>query len=118
MQELSSRDFLPRFGAFELIAALDTYHAAAVRLVESWLDMDAYAQFAREIEPIREHGAAVPGLTVLALQLVIAHAELVSALWQHSSVGVSPQRMKEVRLRHALAVQSLRAEATRLAGSQ
>lgn len=118
MQELSSRDFVTALGPSALIPALDAYQVAAVRLVESWLDMEAYADFARQIEPIREHGVAVPGLTVLALQLVIAHAELVSAMWQHSSVGVSPGRMKEVRLRHAIAVQSLRVEANRLAGGE
>lgn len=93
---------------FDLVSALDSYEAATTRLVESWLDMEVYADFSRQIDAIRDHGVPDSSLTVLSLQLVIAHSELVSTLWQHASVGVPAQKMQEVQERHALAIDALR----------
>lgn len=100
--------------AFDLLSALDAYDVAAQRLVASWLDMEVYSDFSRKVDAIRDHGAAVPALTVLSLQLVIAHSELVSTLWQNASVGVSTEGMRDVQDRHTAAVEALRASATRL----
>ena len=97
--------------AFNLLSALDAYDLAGQTLVASWLDMEVYADFSAKVDAIREHGATVPALTVLSLQLVIAHSELVSTLWQNASVGVGPERMGEVQARHSEAIESLRAAA-------
>lgn len=105
---------IPRCDAFNLMCALDAYDVASARLVESWLDMAAYTEFNRQIEPIREHGVTIPALTVLSLQLVIAHSELVSTMWQQSSVGVSAARLRDVMARHTVAVNALRVAAARL----
>lgn len=98
----------PRSDAFDLVSALDTYALCATRLVETWFDMDVYARLGRQIDAIRAHGMAHGGMTVLSLQLVIAHTELLSTMWQHASVGVSAARIEEVQMRHAFAVEALR----------
>lgn len=99
--------------AFKLLSALDAYDLTCARMLESWFDMHAYADFARQIDAIREHGVSAPELTVLSLQLVIAHSELVSTLWQDSCVRVNASRMQEVRERHSIAINALRAAAAR-----
>jgi hypothetical protein len=67
-----------------------------------------------DVDAIREHGASVPVLTVLSLQLVIAHSELVCTMWQNSSVGVSPVKMQEVKARHTDSIHALAAAASKL----
>ena len=71
--------------------------------------MHVVSDFGRQVDAIRERVMAIPGLTVLGLQLVIAHCELSSAMWQNASVGVSVTTLEEIRLRHQLAVGALRA---------
>lgn len=103
-----------RCGAFNLMAALDAYELASARLVEAWPDPHLYADVTQQIEEIREHGVSNPVLTVLSLQLVIAHSELVSALWQNASEPVAALALQEVRQRHAIALEALRVAAARV----
>lgn len=105
---------LARRDAFELLSALDAYELAAERVVRDWFDVHAYADVTRRIEAIRTHGASVPALTVVSLQLVIAHTELLSMLWQNACTGGGVARLAEVQERHAACVASLRAAALRL----
>ena len=107
-----------RVDTFHLVSALDAYAVAATRLVERWFDADAYADVQRRIDTIRDHGVTQPALTVLSLQLVIAHAELVSTLWQNASADVSAAHLQEVRARHAVAVELLRAGSAQLQRSE
>ena len=103
-----------RSGVFDLAIALDAYEMTCSGLVDEWLDMALYAEAGRSIAAIRQLGVPVPSLSVLTLQLAIAHAELESMLWQRSSVGIAEARVREVRERHAAAVQALRTAAARL----
>lgn len=96
---------------FDLASALDRYEATCTRLVDTWFDMDRYADFRKQLEEIRQHAFRVPALTVFSLQLGIAHFELLSTLWQDASVGVSTARLEEVKMRHTIAVQAMRAAA-------
>lgn len=94
---------------FDLLSALATYEATSMRLVDTWCDVHVLSDFGRQVDEIRERVLGMPGLTVLGLQLVIAHCELSSALWQNASVGVSAKTLEEIRYRHQLAVGALRA---------
>lgn len=114
MQEPRFPNSILRHGAFHLMSALDAYELGSLRLVETWLDMDVYADVSGQIDAIREHGVTSPALTVLSLQLVIAHSELVSTMWQNSSVGVAPAKVREVTERHTLAIDAVRVAAARL----
>ena len=108
-QPLSLPAFRSSREDFDLLSALDAYETTSTRLVDTWFDVHVASAFSREIDAIRHRTMQIPGLTVLGLQLVIAHCELASTLWQDASVGVSAARLEEVRLRHHLAVGALRA---------
>jgi hypothetical protein len=97
-----------RAEAFSLPAALDAYELTCSRLVTGWLDMGQFADAGHAIAAIRQYGVSNPSLTVLALQLAIAHAELESVLWEKSALGGSEAKLLAVRERHAIAVQALR----------
>ena len=103
--------FTRRDERLDLASALERYEATCARLVDTWFDMDLYADFRKQLEAIRQHAMTVPALTVCSLQLAIAHFELVSTLWQDASVGVSAARLEEVKMRHAIAVEAMRAGA-------
>jgi hypothetical protein len=111
MQDHTFSEPLLRSGVANLLSALDTYDVASTRLVESWLDMDVYMVFSKQIDAIRDHGVTLPALTVLSLQLVIAHSELVSTLWQNASTGLCATKLQDVKERHTFAVNALRAAA-------
>ena len=98
----------------DFVSALAAYEEASALEVESWFDIDRYAEFSKLGDAVREDGVAVPELTALTLQLHIAHAELVSTLWQNVAVGVPPVHMEQVRARHAVAIEGLRAAATQV----
>lgn len=97
----------PRRDAFDLASALDGYEATTRRLVETWFDMHVAQAFSRDMERIRERALATPELSLLALQLGIAHCELANALWHRSDV--SAEAMEQALQRHALALATLRA---------
>jgi hypothetical protein len=105
-----------RSSPFDLVTAIDAYEISSTLLVARWLDMELYADVSRQIDAIRERGVSEPSLTVFALQLVIAHSELVSTLWQNASVGVCPTMLKEVQARHAHAIRALRGGVAHLSG--
>ena len=72
--------FTRRDERLDLASSLDRYVAASTRLVDTWFDMDLYADFRKQLEAIRQHAMTDPALTVYSLQLAIAHFELVSTL--------------------------------------
>ena len=109
--------FVPGREAVDLLPVLDRYETASSRLVDSWFEPDAYANFSAEIDAIREQGLKVAPLTLFSLQLLIAHSELVSAMWQLSAAAASPAQVQAVRKRHAIAVQALREMVVTLRGS-
>ena len=114
MQPFPSNDSATRCDAFNLAAALDAYEVVCSQLVRRWQDMDLYAAAGTAIAAIREHGVSVPSLTVLTLQLAIAHCELESTLWQKLGGEVAPERLQAILDRHARAVQELRWAARKL----
>lgn len=111
MQDHTFSPTLLRDRASDLLAALAAYELTSTRLVDRWLDMDIYQECSTQIDAIREQGVANPALTVLSLQLVIAHSELVGTMWQNASMGVCGARLQEVKDRHALAINALRSAA-------
>ncbi len=97
-----------------MLAALDAYEHTSHSLVANWPDSERYAEAVQRLEPVRQLGLTLPSLTIPSLLLAIAHAELVSLLWEASSSDVPPARMQIARQRHAQAVQVLRLASERL----
>lgn len=112
--QLHSLDFA-RCDASDLAAALDAYEVTCFQLVNRWKHTGLYAQAGAAIAAIRELGVPAPTLTVLTLQLVIAHGELESVLWRQFTVDeVSPETLQQVVSRHAVALQDLRLAAQKI----
>ena len=95
--------------AFHVAAALDAYEAASGRLAEHCCDAELLEQVGRQLDLIRERGLSVPGLLMPSLKLVIADADLVTALWRHTSSGLPAEVMDDVKAGHAAAIKALRA---------
>lgn len=102
--------------AFQLVAALEKYDQDVTAMVASWLDLDRYHAVSDQLEQIRLFSGALPGLGVLWMELLIAHAELVHSLWRLRFQEVDADRviLDEVRERHARCVESLRLRCLRL----
>lgn len=94
---------------FQLVASLQRYDADVERMVDTWLDMELYNAVSDRIEEIRGLSAFLPGLAVQWVELLIAHAELVHALWRTQQAGAAahPEEIATVRGRHAECVASL-----------
>ena len=68
--------------AFHLLALLDRYEKDARAVVSHWPDLEVYQQFSERIDRIQACSASLPGISVSAVGLLIAHSELVFELWR------------------------------------
>lgn len=73
--------------ANEALAALERYQLHVTRLAGNWLDMDLYHAVSADIEQVRRSCHGVPHLAAAWINLLIAHAELMHALWRGSRPG-------------------------------
>ncbi len=92
----------------ELVALLDDYQAAAVRLVEQWPAISAYTELSTRLDPIRKHASLHPDLSVASVQLVIAHSELVSTLSERSAGRSRAEKLAQVQERHRACIDAMR----------
>lgn len=67
--------------AFDLATALDQYEQDVEDLVRAWPDPDRYKRVNESMDKVRTSAAALPRLSVRAVELLIAHAELAQTLW-------------------------------------
>lgn len=65
-----------------LLAALERYALHATQLTARWMDAQLYSTVSEDMEAIRRACQAQPGLGAAWVSLLIAHAELMHALWQ------------------------------------
>ena len=70
--------------ASHTLGALERYHRGVRRLADDWLDMELYGAVARDIDAVRNGCAQVQPLSRSWVELLIAHAEFIQALWQSS----------------------------------
>lgn len=101
--------------ALQLVAALERYEGDVARMVDGWLDMDLYGNVSGQIEQIRAFSGALPQFGVSWVELLIAHAALVHALWrqQFREERGEPVDLTDVRERHAQCVAQLRGSCLR-----
>ena len=100
----------------QLVAALEQYEGDMARMAQTWLDMELYGQVSEEIEQIRAFSGALPQLGTGWVELLIAHAELVHALWrlQFRDGAADMEELAQLRARHAECVAHLRRRCLRL----
>lgn len=106
--------------AFQLAAALDQYERDVARLVESWLDVDLYHAVTGHVSRVRSFASALPQVSVPWVELLIAHSELVHALWRlrFAQDGTDRGMPADVLARHAASVAAMRTHCLRLLASE
>lgn len=97
--------------ASDTLGALERYHRSVRRLAGDWMDAELYAAVARDIDAVRSACAPVPPLSRWWVELLIAHAEFIQALWQSSRPQPAVTATDRQRLLHKVgdSVQRLQA---------
>jgi hypothetical protein len=84
-----------RARVFRLAAAVDAYELCMARAVANWFDADACDEAEAALREVRSHGIALPGFSAHALELCIAHAEVLALLWQQHAPGMAAGGARE-----------------------
>lgn len=101
--------------AFQLAVALDRYALDGDALVRRWPDMALYAAFSQQMDALRMYCNTLPELSIPAVSLLIAHAELVHCLWKSQSSPLFDRAILDAaRDEHHRAVGTLRRQCLRL----
>ncbi len=102
--------------AFQLAAALESYQSDFDDMVQSWHDPQRYAAVNRRLEDIRMYRGALPQLSADMVEVLIAHVELVHALWDATLRPSQAAAAKIQRLREPLhrKVECMRSKCLRL----
>ena len=81
--------------AREALAALERYQLHVRQLVGNSLDMGVYHTVSVDIEQVRRSCQGVPHLSGPWVALLIAHAELMHALWRGSRPAEPPSQERQ-----------------------
>ena len=89
-------------------------------MIAAWPELDLYRTVSEQIEKIRLYSSSMPETSVPAVELLIAHAELVHLLWRAEYGGhrESLATLGEVRAHHADCVAALRNRCMRVMRSR
>lgn len=68
--------------ARQVLASLERYQLHLRRLVSHWLDAELYHTVSLDMQALRSSCHALPAVSSQWVALLIAHAELVQALWR------------------------------------
>ena len=83
-------------------------------LNDPWSQRDQYKRVSDEFDLVRMLKGALPDLSVAMVEVLIAHVELMSELWNSSAVAKGGSAaLDAVRSRHRRAVESMRARCLR-----
>lgn len=106
--------------ALQLGVGLGRYDEAVTAMLQSWPDMERYAEVSKRIEDIRVLAGMLPRLASIWVELLIAHAELVHGLWriQYADPQAPAGILEPLCRHHARCVGDLRAGCARLASMQ
>ena len=100
--------------AFQLSAALESYQQDMDSLSDPWSQREQYKRVSDEFDMVRMLKGALPDLSVAMVEVLIAHVELMSALWNASPVVKGGSAALEaLRSKHRAAVEGMRARCLR-----
>lgn len=96
--------------ASELSGVLDQYQADVDELVSHKLETPVHRRVSADIERIRRCSAPVAELSVPAAAVLIAHSEVIYALWraEFREPPISPQEISRILADHHACVERLR----------
>jgi hypothetical protein len=95
---------------FQLATSLDQYESHVAAMLDDLPESASYTAAREGIDLIRGYSSAAPALTGPSAFLLIAHTELIQAMWRPV---VRPERMEELRQIHKVAVRNLRRQCLR-----
>ena len=87
----------PSEAASEALAAVERYRRYVRQLCTHWTDADLYHLASQELEQVRRSCRGAPALSGRWVAVLIAHAELMHALWQ--APGTPPDSGRPLRER-------------------
>jgi hypothetical protein len=95
--------------AFQLSAALESYQLHVDELADPWSQREQYRRVSHSFDQIRMLKGALPELSVAMVEVLIAHVELMRALWLSSTMRVHPDAaaLDQLRDRHRRAVDTM-----------
>lgn len=102
----------PLHAANEALAALERYEVHLRQLVARWLDAELYHTVSQDMQEVRRCCHALPPLSAGWVALLIAHAELVQALWRNEPTAQRQRQLAQV----LECVHAVRDRCMRLAG--
>ena len=83
-------------------------------LNDPWSQREQYKRVSDEFDMVRMLKGALPELSVAMVEVLIAHVELMSALWNSTALAKSGSAVLEgLRSRHRSAVEGMRARCLR-----
>jgi hypothetical protein len=102
--------------AIQLAGALELYERDMERLIGTWLDVDLYHAVTGHVDRIRFFATALPQASLVWVELLIAHSELVHSLWRLrlDEGGPGGGAPEGVLSRHAAGVAAMKACCLRL----
>ncbi len=74
--------------AFHMVAALEIYSEEMEQLVSMRLNMDRYQRVSEQVGVIQRHCLALPSFSVAGVELLIAHSEVIYAVWRAQDLPV------------------------------
>lgn len=100
-----------------LLAALEHYGSRVTQLTTRWKDAELYHAVSQEVDTVRHACESLPGMEPAWVALLIAHAELMHALWQAPGDEAAAAERQRLLARVQQEVRGLQAMAMRVAGS-
>lgn len=88
--------------AFQLAAALDAYEQDVALLVRAPVDPEVYHRVSGHMDQMRMYAAALPGLAVPWVEVMIRHFELTHGLWKQPGPGAAELKELQAELRGAV----------------
>lgn len=95
---MSDHAIPPAQNASQTLAALERYQTHVRRLVANWQDPALYHEVSQDMEQVRRCCRQLSALSDAWVSLLIAHAELMHALWQVSRMGSKVDGEERTRL--------------------
>lgn len=113
---MSRRSPIPTAIAFRLTAALEAYQMHMDALRDPWKDRRLQEKLSAKFDEIRRLKGALPELSVAMVEVLMAHVELMRALWlAGASAGdEAAMRLPGLRQNHARSVQRMKDQCSRL----
>lgn len=104
----------------QLTRVLDEYEWDVDTMIRCWGEMDTYLPVSEKIETLRRLSSALREVQGPWVELLIAHGELVFALWskRYGNRHIGSRDVKSAREQHSACIAALRMRCLKLLAEQ